>query len=500
MKSLSLSLSLWVGILAAAPLSAQATYTAHSMDWQGTPVANHTRAVAVTDTGFVLCEGIDSTNGHTFVYWSRLRPSNPNNWDQARAPHPGYEESYAGGIAITGTGATITGWLRPTAGQLGQDEGFFWPVDPANPTVPVTAFKVDGNAVSQPKGINRDGLMVGRTRTIPNSLYWKGFRRSIDLNEPNQELPPLDSSFSRSWAWGINGAGYTVGASDTTIGPHKTQATAWLPSSTARRGLDWLDPALPEAEAKAVNRGLYAVGWSGASVPGASLSMVKKAVIWTSPTPQALTDLSGGTILASQGDAAQAISAGIPGVLEEEVVGEYWDASQPNPQKLGFVWSQTGGFQDLRSLVVSGLPVNELIVEAKGINSLGEIAATAQDILGHRYAVLLTPNVSTPRLGRVNAPLAGAQTVICGIGFAPNTTANLYADDQTGSFTTTLCGQTVITSVDTSPSQNLVASVSSDANGRVIFIGSVPQLSFGTKVFFQAMDCLISNVVEEVIQ
>ncbi len=450
--------SLCVALLGTTALSAQTTYTAHSMDWQSNPAADHTRAVAVTDTGF--------------------------------------QESYAGGIAITGQSVTIAGWVRPTAGQSGTDQGFFWPIDLANPR-PVTAFKEGAN--TRARGINRDGLMVGKDKPQANSPSWEGFRRSVDLDEGTQPLNPIAGS-SGGWGNGMNGAGYAVGASQSTSGTAQVRGTAWLPGSATARPLDWLDPALPDAEANAVNRGLHAVGWSEAFVSGSTPNgVVRKAVIWPSLTPQALTDLSAFTLLPTQGDEAWAISAGIAGVLEEQVVGEYWDASSGNPAKRAFVWDDQLGMQDLRSQVTGGLGATDVLVEARVINSLGEIAATAQETNGHRYAVLLTPNISSPRLGRVNAPLAGAQTVVCGIGFSPNTQVTLVYDLSLGWEPVPGCGGLFM---EVNPLTHAYLSrVYSDVTGRVIFPFDFPGEDLSATIYLQAYSqaCDLSNPVAEVV-
>ncbi|RMH00974.1 MAG: hypothetical protein D6702_12600, partial [Planctomycetota bacterium] len=367
------------------------------MDWGGTPTPNDHRAQALTDTGYVLCEAL--SGGKVFTYWSRQMPSQTT-LQQVKATHPGFDEAYASDLAIVGQSIYATGILRPTAGQTGSDQGYFWLVDPAGSTN-VTSFQI-GSSETRPAALNRDGLMVGRK----GNLVSAGFIRSLDPSLYEVVLHPL-AGYSTCWALGIHGGGGVVGASKDAQG--QVRATAWLPSSATPRALDWLDPSYPYAQAAAVNDGKHAVGWSQAEIPQSVNSPGPKAVIWTSLSPAPLD--RAGSVFVSQVEKARAISPGIPNVLAEQVVGEYWDDSVNHPQHYGFIWDQATGFQDLGSLV-SNLPSGYVVERATDINSLGEISVImAETGSGRQHAYLLTPNLTSPRLGRLDRPIAGDVSV-----------------------------------------------------------------------------------------
>jgi len=239
--------------------------------------------------------------------------------------------------------------------------------------------------------INDNGIFVG-SENRENGL--RGFASS--RGGPSRELPPLPGD-SASVAFGINGAGQAVGFSS---GPGGQRAVVWdaggapsaLPAvagARASRGNDisargdvaglvngdagdrpvlWpagqaatelqLIPGDATGEARAVNAGGETVGYTG-STSGA----VRHAARWTpAGVVTALGALPGGEF-------SEAFSINDSGA----VVG----TTSSSAGNRAFLWTRTGGMQDLNTLIP---PLHVMLTKAVGINNAGAIVAVGHSM------------------------------------------------------------------------------------------------------------------------
>lgn len=171
-----------------------------------------------------------------------------------------------------------------------------------------------------------------------------------DVNGTPAALP-VSSAMSNGRATGINLRGDIVGAVQTAQG---RRPVVWPGGLIARELV--LPAGHVTGEALAVNAGGDVVGYS-ADPAGA-----RRATLWLASG--AVTNL--GTL--PGGNFSQAFDSNNAG----DIVG----TSSSSAGARAFLWTRSGGLQDLNSLIP---PINVVLTKAVGINNLGMIVATGHD-------------------------------------------------------------------------------------------------------------------------
>jgi uncharacterized membrane protein len=245
-------------------------------------------------------------------------------------------------------------------------------------------------------GVNDTGGFVGSSNTATSLRAFAGAAAG-----GVRELAPLPGD-NASVAYGVNHLNHAVGFSsgaggqraviwDASGAPRALPVTSAMSSGRAtginvqgdvsgvvrvgavQRPVLWPNGQLAKellllaghatGEANAVNARGDAVGYSAPS------SGARRATLW--PASGGVIDLG----VLPGGDFSQAFESNDAGV----VVG----SSTSREGSRAFVWTRTGGIQDLNALIP---PSSFVLTKAVGVNNVGMIVATGHDVTGHSAA------------------------------------------------------------------------------------------------------------------
>ncbi len=169
-----------------------------------------------------------------------------------------------------------------------------------------------------------------------------------------------------------------------------------------------------------------------------------------------------------------------------DVVGWAQDA---NGAQRACLW-RNGAPMDLNQLIPPGTGWD--LTGAHDVNELGEITGTGW-LNGLRRAYRLSPVLNRPRITPPTPPRTGRPSAVFGLGFAPGTVVTLAASLQTG--LTPVPGCTGLF-VALAPPAVVLATVTSDPDGRIEAPLVLPSTLSGATVHLQAVDlggCVVSD-------
>lgn len=309
-------------------------------------------------------------------------------------------------VAINANG-TVVGTIQDNAGTL---QSFIWTPTAANAITGSTSQVLLGAAGSQPTvtDINDNGVIVGDYTLASDPDRRHGFRLTgssvLDLGD----LPTSTSDDNDlSSASAINNGNQIVGQSATTSGNTRV-ATSWNNGATS--------PSVNMNDLTGGNTAGFAfdVNDAGQIVGQGEDANGRRGFLLPSATTNALSAANPGRVVfqpLGSTDETMATAINATG----EVVGYSFDSGTDESNFVPFLYTATGGVQDLNTLVVDALSGGIYVTAALGINDLGQIVGRGIDANGNTRAVLLVDAAAVPLPAAVWL-LGPALLAVVGIG------------------------------------------------------------------------------------